>query len=98
MAQRAKLQLHPTHEARTAASTAKRARRAKEPASAPRAKAREGTRLVGAHVPEPLWKELSHLRADLVLTMQALVIEALEDVVAKHRRNGRARSAGRTAR
>jgi hypothetical protein len=84
MAQRAKLQLHPTHAPRKAAS--KGAGSVREAGKSTRAKAREGTCLVGAHVPEALWKELGHLRTDLGLTMQALVVEALEDVVAKHRR------------
>jgi hypothetical protein len=54
---------------------------------------------VGAHVPEALWKELAHLRADLAMTMQALVVEALEDLVAKYARQGSRRDqAGRRAR
>jgi hypothetical protein len=85
MAKRAKLPLHPTHSRKKSAKKGSRSTR-EAAGTTTRAKAREGTRLVGAHVPEALWKALAHLRADLVVTMQALVVEALEDVVAKHRR------------
>jgi len=84
MAQRAKLQLHTNYgnaEPRKNAHLS----RAISSTTAGRAKAREGTRLVGAHVPSATWRELHALRGELGVTMQALVVEALEDLVAKHR-------------
>jgi hypothetical protein len=79
MVQRAKLQLHTRAESAVRGAV-------REPSQATaRAKAREGTRLVGAHVPIATWRELHALRGELGLTMQALVVEALEDLVAKHR-------------
>jgi hypothetical protein len=77
MPQRAKLRLHPSHAPAPAP---------KAPAPT-RARAREGTRLVGAHVPVATWRELHALRGELGVTMQELIVEALEDVQAKHRRS-----------
>jgi hypothetical protein len=79
MARRAKLQLVPSHAGKGKAREA-------GPATGGKAKAREGTRVVAAHVPAALWKEITHLRAELSTTVQALVTEALEDLLAKHRR------------
>jgi hypothetical protein len=76
MAQRAKLRLHPSHAPAAPASTN----------SPTRARAREGTRLVGAHVPVATWRELHTLRGELGVTMQELIVEALEDIQAKHRK------------
>jgi hypothetical protein len=84
MAQRAKLQLHPHHPAGRAAHAP--APRQTATTGSARPKAREGTRLVGAHVPVSTWRELHALRGELGVTMQALVVEALEDLVAKHRK------------
>lgn len=83
MAQRAKLQLHTTHPAGRAAHEPPRQTATSDSA---RPKSREGTRLVGAHVPVSTWRELHSLRGELGVTMQALVVEALEDLVAKHRK------------
>jgi len=81
MAQRAKLRLHPTHAPPPHAAAA-----AIPATRAVRARAREGTRLVGAHVPLATWRELHALRGELGLTMQELIVEALEDLQAKHRK------------
>jgi hypothetical protein len=83
MAQRAKLRLHSSH-ANESESASKASVRHQG-----RARAREGTRLVGAHVPIATWRELHALRGELGVTMQELIVEALEDVQAKHRRSSK---------
>jgi hypothetical protein len=47
--------------------------------------AREGTHLVGAHVPRATYQALRVLAAERGVTMQALVTEALDDVQSKYR-------------
>jgi hypothetical protein len=83
MAQRAKLRLHTDNVEPKISAHASRG--APPPILGGRAKAREGTKLVGAHVPMATWRELHALRGELGVTMQALLVEAIEDVVAKHR-------------
>lgn len=61
------------------------------PAKASRARAREATRYAGCHMPEGTWSELDdivHARrraGEEGGTMQALMLEAVEDVINKHR-------------
>jgi hypothetical protein len=46
--------------------------------------ARDGLKLVGAHVPKGVARRLTLLSAKLEKTKQDLVVEALEDLFAKH--------------
>jgi Antitoxin-like ribbon-helix-helix len=81
MVSRAKLTLHPAH----ATNGSTTIRRRKRGSDRPVARSREGTKLVGAHVPAATWRELHQLRGELDVTMQALLIEAIEDIVNKYR-------------
>lgn len=57
----------------------------------PKAGARAGTRLIAGHFPEPTLKALKHLMAEEDTTLQALLEEAIHDLLVK---KGMAKGAG----
>lgn len=60
----------------------------KQPATSEEAKpttAREGLKLVGAHVPMEAARKFARIAADLNRTKQDLLLEALEDFFAKYK-------------
>jgi hypothetical protein len=57
----------------------------------PKTGARAGTRLIAGHFPEPTLKALKHLMAEEDVTLQALLEEAIHDLLVK---KGMAKGAG----
>ncbi len=70
-----------------AATTTTAPRKARKP----KAGARAGTRLIAEHFPEPTLKALKHLMAEEDTTLQALLEEAIHDLLVK---KGMAKGAG----
>lgn len=81
MSARAKLQLRPT----TKSVVAARQQEAQEKAGA-RPRSRQNTKLIGGHFPRSTWAALHQLGIELDKTIQELLQEALDDLLAKHRR------------
>ncbi len=75
---RAKLQLRPAKSAEAPAEAASSAKRT--------ALTRQGTRVVAAHVPPAIWATLRQLGIEQHKSVQELIVEALDDLFAKHRR------------
>ena len=75
---RAKLQLRPAKSAPAPAEPTPLTRRT--------ALTRQGTRVVAAHVPPATWANLRQLGIQQNRTVQELMVEALDDLFAKHRR------------
>jgi hypothetical protein len=77
MPTRAKLQLRPS-------KTAPLEQRPQQAAGKPRS--RQNTKLIGGHFPRSTWAAVHQLGIELDKTVQELLQEALDDLLAKHRR------------
>ena len=55
-------------------------------ARTPRARSREGMKVLAAYFPPSTAREVRKLAADRDTTVQALLVEAIEDLLSKHRR------------
>lgn len=81
---RAKLQLRP--EPQPSASKPRGSKGITHKVSPARPPSRQGTKLIGGHFTHATWAALRRLGLDLDKSVQALLQEAIDDLLAKHRR------------
>jgi len=80
---RAKLQLRSEPQPPATKPTVAKSTRPNVSARPP---SRQGTKLIGGHFTHATWAELRRLGLDLDKSVQALLQEAIEDLLTKHRR------------